>query len=136
MSSLISSLSSPSPSKIPPLSKTRAMIVSGGAPAGVDVLSLLPHLEFVVTTSAGTNHIDLDECRRRGIKVANAGGIFSVDIADYAVGLLIDVMQRIFAGDWFVRKCLWPVEGEFRLGNKVWFFLSVFKNCHRKAIIL
>ncbi|XP_058745606.1 glyoxylate/hydroxypyruvate reductase HPR3-like [Vicia villosa] len=69
----------------------------------VDVLSLLPSLRLVVSSSAGTDHINLHECRRRGIQVAGAGGVFSEDVADAAVALLIDVMRKITAADRYLR---------------------------------
>ncbi|KAL0339387.1 UNVERIFIED_CONTAM: Glyoxylate/hydroxypyruvate reductase HPR3 [Sesamum angustifolium] len=77
-----------------------------------------PSLRLVVTTSAGINHIDLVECRRRGIAVANAAGIFSADVADLAVGLLLDVLRRISAGNRFVKGGLWPMQEAYPLGFK------------------
>ncbi|CAN1299275.1 Glyoxylate/hydroxypyruvate reductase HPR3, partial [Linum perenne] len=53
----------------------------------------------IVTTGAGLNHLDLPECRRRGIKIAYIVDVFSADGADYAIGLLIDVLRRISGGD-------------------------------------
>lgn len=70
-------------------------------------------------SSAGVDHIDLVECRRRGIKVTSAGDAFSEDVADYAVGLLIDVLRRVSAADRYVRAGLWPARGEFSLGSKL-----------------
>nr|DAD28598.1 TPA_asm: hypothetical protein HUJ06_030066 [Nelumbo nucifera] len=58
-------------------------------------------------------------CHRRGIAVANAGSAFSVDVADYAVGLLLDVLRRISTADSYASRGLWPVQGEFPLGHKV-----------------
>ncbi|KAI9113070.1 hypothetical protein K1719_016002 [Acacia pycnantha] len=68
-----------------------------------DVLRHLPSLSLLVTPSAGTNHIDLLECRRWGIKVANVGTVLSEDVADVAVGMLIDLMRKISAGDRFMK---------------------------------
>ncbi|KAK1364459.1 Glyoxylate/hydroxypyruvate reductase HPR3 [Heracleum sosnowskyi] len=82
-----------------------------------DILSLLPTLRLVVTSSVGVDHIDLNECRRRGIKVANTAEVFTDDVADIAVGLLIDVLRKISAADKFVRAGLWS--SEFPLGYKL-----------------
>jgi len=81
-----------------------AVLCDGGYPLTVDMLSLLPSLRLVVTASAGTDHVDLDECRRRGIQVAGAGNLFSEDVADLAVALLIDVVMKISAADRSLRK--------------------------------
>lgn len=108
-------------------SSIRALLCSGPAPVDDATLACLPGLQCVVATSAGVDHIDMDECRRRGIQVTNAGDVFSDDAADYAVGFLIDVLRRISASDRFVRSGLWPIRGDYPLGFKVTscFFLSV-----------
>jgi hypothetical protein len=76
-------------------------------------------VRLVVTASAGTNHIDLEACHRRGISVTNAGNVFSDDGADAAVGLLIDVLRKITASDRYVRQGLWVNKGDYPLGSKV-----------------
>ncbi|XP_017617023.1 glyoxylate/hydroxypyruvate reductase HPR3-like [Gossypium arboreum] len=83
------------------------------------LLSLLPFLQLIVGSSTGVDHIDLQECRRRSISVTNAGKAFSPDVADLAVGLLIDVLRRVSAGCQYVRAGLWAQNGEFPLGFKL-----------------
>ncbi|XP_071696300.1 glyoxylate/hydroxypyruvate reductase HPR3-like [Rutidosis leptorrhynchoides] len=97
----------------------RAVIVVGPSPLNSDHLDQYPSVECVFGTSAGTDHIDLVECRRRNIRVTSAGDAFSEDGADYAVGLLIDVLRRVSAADNYVRAGLWPVKGDYPLGNKL-----------------
>ncbi|RHN46825.1 putative oxidoreductase [Medicago truncatula] len=70
------------------------------------VFQLLPCLKVVVTTSTGVNHIDLSECQCRGIQVANVGSLYSEDVADVAVALLIGVLTSIVAADRFVRATM------------------------------
>lgn len=98
---------------------TQAALCSGDFSLSASVLTNLPSLRVVVTTSAGLNHIDLTECRRRGIAVASAGNIFSVDVADLAVGLLLDVLRKISAADRFVKTGVWPRQRDYPLGFKV-----------------
>lgn len=90
-----------------------------GSKLSSSLFSLLPSLRLVITTSAGVDHIDLVECRRRGISVASVAGLFSDDVADFAVGLLIDVVRKISAADRFVKNGVWPLQGHFPLGSKV-----------------
>ncbi|XP_060668784.1 glyoxylate/hydroxypyruvate reductase HPR3 [Ziziphus jujuba] len=98
----------------------RAMLCTvNGPPVTADILQLLPSLRLIVTTTAGINHIDVSECRSRGISVANAGDVFSADCADYAVGLLIDVLRKISVADRYVRKGHWANLGDFPLGSKL-----------------
>jgi glyoxylate/hydroxypyruvate reductase len=78
-----------------------------------------------VTTSAGVSHIDLEECRRRGVQVANVGETFSNDVADYAVGLLIDALRRITTSDRYVRNGFWVRRGDYPLGTKVLVYFTL-----------
>lgn len=103
---------------------TQAAVCSGGFKISADVLRHLPSLRLIVTTSTGFNQIDLSECRKRGISVANAGNIYSADVADLAVGMIIDVMRKISAGNRFVKSGLWPKQGNFPLGSKVHYLSS------------
>ncbi|KAK3429859.1 hypothetical protein EUGRSUZ_E01349, partial [Eucalyptus grandis] len=96
-----------------------AILTSGRAPVTADMLRRLPRVRIVVNASVGLNHINLAECGRRGIAVAGAGDTKSEEVADLAVGLLIDVLRKVSASDRSVRHGLWSSEGEFALGSKV-----------------
>lgn len=104
----------------------RALVVYGPCPLTADTIRLLPSLELVVATSAGVDHIDVSECRLRGITVTNAGDAFSEDVADYAVALLVGVLRRLTAADRYVRSGLWRLNVEYPLGSKVSFCLFTF----------
>ncbi|CAN6270818.1 unnamed protein product [Urochloa humidicola] len=99
----------------------RAAVVVGGGAVRVDTafLDAAPSLAFVFSTGAGVDHIDLDECARRGVAVANSGTVYSTDVADHAVGMLIDVLRRVSAAQRFVRGGLWPAQGDYPLGTKL-----------------
>ncbi|XP_018439494.1 glyoxylate/hydroxypyruvate reductase HPR3 [Raphanus sativus] len=100
-------------------SSIRAVVNMGMLKIDADLLSHLPSLQLLVCTSVGTDHIDLSECKRRGISVANAGEAFSEDVADCAVGLLISLLRQIPAADRYVRSGKWAKSGEFQLGIKL-----------------
>ncbi|XP_022853473.1 glyoxylate/hydroxypyruvate reductase HPR3-like isoform X2 [Olea europaea var. sylvestris] len=97
----------------------RAILCSGKSQVTAQLLRLLPSLQLVMAPGTGVNHIDLPECRRLGISVTNTGDVFSQDTADYAVGLLIDVLRKISAGDRHVRRGAWPVHGDYSIGVKL-----------------
>ncbi|CAJ2657619.1 glyoxylate/hydroxypyruvate reductase hpr3-like protein [Trifolium pratense] len=90
-------------------------------PVNADVIRLLPSLRLICASSAGTNHIDLSECRRRGIKVTSAGNLFSEEVADMAVALLIDVSRKISTADRFLRRQVQNqfATWDFPLGSKL-----------------
>ncbi|CAO2041733.1 unnamed protein product [Urochloa humidicola] len=97
-----------------------ALVVAGGAIL-VDAafLDAVPSLRCVVTTGAGVDHVDLAGCARRGVAVAGAGKVFSVDVADHAIGLLIAVLRRVSAANRYVRAGLWPDQGDYPLTSKL-----------------
>ncbi|KAJ1269811.1 hypothetical protein BS78_06G006400 [Paspalum vaginatum] len=106
-------------------SPPRAAVVGGAGPARVDAafLDAFPSVRCVISLAAGVDFIDLDECARRGVAVANSGRVYSADVADHAVGLLLQVLRRVSAADRFVRRGLWPASvqggGEYPLGSKL-----------------
>jgi glyoxylate/hydroxypyruvate reductase len=99
--------------------QARVLLVPGLKTVTAELLDRLPALELVAATSVGLDHVDLDACRRRGIAVTNAGGAFSVDSADYAVGLVIAVLRRVAAADAYVRRGRWAADGDYSLTTKV-----------------
>ncbi|KAM6601259.1 hypothetical protein CsatA_020868 [Cannabis sativa] len=103
----------------PPVRSATAILCAGGIQISADLLSQLPSVRLVVTASAGVNHIDVPECRRRGIAVTNAGDSLTEDVADMAVGLLIDVLRKMSAADRYVRGGSWVAHGNFPLAHKL-----------------
>ncbi|KAJ4832254.1 hypothetical protein Tsubulata_002022 [Turnera subulata] len=97
----------------------RALLCVGPTPVNEGTLNLYPSVRLVVGTSAGLDHVDLAACARRGVAVTSAANAFTEDVADFAVALLIDVLRRVSAGDRFVRRGLWPVQGDYPLGFKL-----------------
>ena len=99
--------------------EARVLFVPGLRPVTADLIDRLPALELVSTISVGLDHVDLDACRRRGITVTNAGATFSVDSADYVVGLVVAVLRRVAAADAHLRRGSWATDGDYPLATKV-----------------
>ncbi|KAK3224737.1 hypothetical protein Dsin_004599 [Dipteronia sinensis] len=97
----------------------RVLLCVDPTPISSDLLDLLPNLQLIVGSSVGVDHLDLSDCRRRGIAITNSGVAFSEDVADLAVGLLIDVLRGISAAARFVRSGFWAKTGDYPLGFKL-----------------
>ncbi|CAJ1949920.1 unnamed protein product [Sphenostylis stenocarpa] len=93
-----------------------------------DVIRLLPSLRIIVTSSTGTDHIDLVECSRHGIQVVSTAGDHAGDVADMAVGLLLDVMWKISAADLHVRKWGPSMPLNLSFGSKVLLILLLVQS--------
>ena len=59
------------------------------------ILDKLPGLGLIATRSTGTDHIDVEECKRRKIAVVNVPEYGSKTVAEYSMALLLAVAKKI-----------------------------------------
>ncbi len=87
-------------------------VVTGGA-SGIDraLMQKLPALEVVAVNGIGTDAVDLEQARARGIHVSTTPGVLTDDVADLAIGLLIAACRGLCAGDRYVRQGKWGKSG-------------------------
>ena len=89
------------------LSSAEAMIVMLSEPLTEGDLELAPRLKVIGTYSVGVNHLPLDFCRARGIRVVSTPGVLTDATADLALALLLAVTRRIAEGEALVRSGTW-----------------------------
>jgi D-lactate dehydrogenase len=65
------------------------------SPIDKDALDRLPKLKLISTRSAGFDHIDLAECRKRHITVCNIPGYGEKTVAEHAMALLLAISRKI-----------------------------------------
>jgi D-lactate dehydrogenase len=58
-------------------------------------LSRMPHLKLVLCLSTGFDHVDLNECRKRGITVCNVPAYGERTVAEYTMALMLSLSRRI-----------------------------------------
>jgi len=94
-------------------------VVTGGHIGIPDVLlARLTALGIVAINGVGFDKVDVEEARRRGVRVTTTPGVLTEDVADLAVGLIISLLRAIPGSDGFVRAGLW-LKGERPLARKV-----------------
>lgn len=54
-----------------------------------------PQLKVVSTLSVGYDHIDVEECRRRGVLVGNTPDVLTDSVAELTIALLLATTRRI-----------------------------------------
>ncbi len=64
-------------------------------------------LRVVATISVGVDHIDLEACRARGVRVANTPDVLTDATADLAMTLLLALPRRVREGEALVRAGEW-----------------------------
>jgi hydroxypyruvate reductase len=84
-------------------------VVTGGAHGIANaVADALPALEIIAINGIGTDAVDLERARARGVRVTTTPGVLTEDVADLALGLMLAVSRRICVSDRFVRAGNWP----------------------------
>ena len=73
-----------------------------------EVLDYFSKLAFIAARSTGYDHIDLEECKKRGIVVSNVPAYGANTVAEHAFALLLSLSKRIYDGYHQVRE-----EGDF-----------------------
>jgi D-3-phosphoglycerate dehydrogenase len=58
------------------------------------LLRQMPDLKMIAVCGIGTDAIDLDVCRERGIVVSNIGGVTAPVVAEHALALMLAVARR------------------------------------------
>lgn len=71
------------------------VIITTGSPVGPDVLAKAPSLKLVAAAFTGVDHIDLEACRARNIKVSNVPDYSTDATAELVVGLVLSHLRKI-----------------------------------------
>ncbi|KAK2024122.1 hypothetical protein LX32DRAFT_731646 [Colletotrichum zoysiae] len=72
-----------------------SIIVTTTVPINKDTLGEAPYLKCVITETTGTDHIDLEECRRRGITVMYSPNATIEAVSEHALGLYFSARRRL-----------------------------------------
>ena len=81
------------------------VIVESNIPLRKDFLDACPKLKMLSIAFTGLDHIDMDECQRRGIVVKNAAGYSTEAVAELAIALMIDLYRKVLENDAITRQC-------------------------------
>lgn len=102
----------------PLATSVRAIVSSGHAGADAAMMDALPKTEIIACFGVGYDAIDIAAAKTRKIAVTNTPDVLTDDVADLALGLLIDVARRISRGDRFVRAGGW-LKGGLEFGTSL-----------------
>lgn len=97
--------------------RTRAVVTGGHVGLPEWVGAHLPALELVAINGVGYDKVDLHKARSAGYDVSNTPDVLTDDVADLAIGLMIDILRGVSAGERHVRAGHWPL-GDRPLGRR------------------
>lgn len=83
------------------------------------LLDKLPNVKMIDNFGVGYDGVDVEECRKRDIALCTTPGVLTEDVADLALGLLLDLSRQITKAHNFIHDGKWEQGGKFPLGIQV-----------------
>ncbi len=95
----------------------RAMAVSAPLrPVDDALFAAFPKLQIVASFGVGYDHIDAKAAARRGIVVTHTPDVLTEEVADTAIGLLLNTVRELPQAERYLRAGKWP-SGNFPLSR-------------------
>lgn len=93
--------------------KVRGIAAFGGISAGF--MDALPKLEIVASFGVGYDSVDAAHAGRKGVMVTNTPDVLTEEVADTALGLLLNTVRELPRAENYLREGRWAKEGPYRL---------------------
>ncbi|MBR6092059.1 MAG: hydroxyacid dehydrogenase [Bacteroidales bacterium] len=84
------------------------IVVESNMPLRKDFLDACPNLKMLSIAFTGLDHIDMEECQRRGIVVRNAAGYSTEAVAEETICMMIGLYRHVIENDKITRSCKGP----------------------------
>ena len=81
------------------------VVIESNIPLRKDFLDACPSLKMLSIAFTGLDHIDMEECQKRGIIVKNAAGYSTEAVAELAIAMMVDVYRKVLENDAITRQC-------------------------------
>ncbi len=94
-------------------SSVSGIAVQGKIPAGF--IDAFPKLEIIASFGVGYDGVDAGHAAKRGVTVTNTPDVLTDEVADTAIGLLLNTLRRFPAAEQWLRQGRWVKDGAFAL---------------------
>lgn len=88
-----------------------AMVV----PVNAALIDALPNLEIIANYGVGYDSVDARHAATKAVMVTNTPDVLTEEVADTALGLLINTVRQLCAAENYLRAGKWAKDGAFRL---------------------
>jgi lactate dehydrogenase-like 2-hydroxyacid dehydrogenase len=99
--------------------RIRGVATGGGSGVSPTIFDALPNLEIIAINGVGTDAVDLNKAKARGVRVTTTPNVLTDDVADLGIALLLAVSRGLCVGDRFVRAGHWPRQAALPLARKI-----------------
>ncbi|MDN5926226.1 MAG: 2-hydroxyacid dehydrogenase [Hyphomicrobiales bacterium] len=89
--------------------------VASMAPVNAALIDALPKLEIIANFGVGYDGVDAKHAAAKGIMVTNTPDVLTEEVADTALGLLINAVRELPSAERWLREGRWPKEGAYPL---------------------
>lgn len=100
------------------LARSEAASIAGVAVSGsfdAAMIEHLPVLEIIASFGVGYDGVDVAAAAERGIAVTNTPDVLNDEVADTAIGLLLNTVRRFPQAETWLREGRWVRDGAFPL---------------------
>ncbi|RIX44598.1 MAG: D-2-hydroxyacid dehydrogenase [Rhodocyclales bacterium GT-UBC] len=89
--------------------------ITNKAPMPAAVIEALPDLKMIAVAATGTNIVDLDACRARGIVVSNIQGYAEHTVPEHVLAMMLALSRNLFAWRETIQAGRWQQSDQFCL---------------------
>lgn len=79
------------------------------------LIDSLPNLEIIANFGVGYDPVDAPHAASRGVMVSNTPDVLTEEVADTALGLLLNTVRELPSAERWLREGRWEKEGPYRL---------------------
>jgi lactate dehydrogenase-like 2-hydroxyacid dehydrogenase len=97
----------------------RGIATRGELGAGRELIDALPNLEIISVYGVGTDAVDIEAAKARGIRVTNTPDVLTKDVADFGFAMMLAASRGIIMGETWVRSGSWAAKGLMPLQTRV-----------------
>ncbi len=97
--------------------KDADIVIANKVYIGEAQLEAAPDVKLVAVTATGTNNVDIEACRKRGIAVANVVNYSSDIVAQHTFAMILSLSSSLFAYKSLINKDEWQKSKTFCMLN-------------------
>ena len=93
-------------------------IIVGLDEISVDVIDKCPNLKIIAKYGVGLDNIDIEECKKKNIKIGWTGGVNKLSVAEMALGFMLMFARNLFISSNELKDGKWNKSAGFQLSGK------------------
>ncbi|WVT72775.1 2-hydroxyacid dehydrogenase [Sinorhizobium chiapasense] len=98
---------------MPDMQDVKAVAVAGRLPGAL--IDALPQLEIIANFGVGYDGVEVAHAAAKGIAISNTPDVLTEEVADTAIGLLLNTLRQLPQAEQWLRQGRWRREGAYPL---------------------